>query len=123
MGPHLFIFRNAVQKAFKELPDAYKELDEKLEIIPPEAKEFSDRFMNLRESQNIQDWLKLLFDHHMIIQKQKPPRGIAPWIMEHDQGNYLLNNTNALDQDLNDEYVHQYRTFCLQSFMKDLGKI
>ncbi len=113
-----------VQKAFKELPDAYKELDEKLESFLPEAKEFSERFMNLRESQNIQEWLKLLFDHHMIVQKQKPPRGgKAPWIMEHDHGNYLLNNTQALDQDLSDEYVHQYRTFCLQSFMKDLGKI
>lgn len=112
-----------VQKAYKELPEAFKILDERLEVYPPEAKEFLERFMSLRESQNIQDWLKLLFDHHISVQKQKPPKGKAPWIMEHDQGNYLLNNTNALDQDLNDEYVHQYRTFTLQSFMKDLGKI
>jgi hypothetical protein len=112
-----------VEKAFKDLPDAFKILDDTLEPFSYLTKDLPEKFLHLRDAQNIQEWLKLLFDHHATVQKQKPPNGKAPWLLEHNAGNFLLNNTQSIDLDLNDEYVNQYRTFSLQSFMKDLGKI
>jgi hypothetical protein len=112
-----------VEKAFKDLPDAFKILDDTLEPFSYLTKDLPEKFLHLRDARNVHDWLQLLFEHHIIVQKQKPPKGKAPWVLDDNTGNYLLNNTQSIDPDLNDEYVNQYRTFSLQSFMKDLGKI
>ena len=112
-----------VAKAYKDLPTAFKKADEKLGPFRKEAVDFLTRFQELRDSSSITDWLKLLFEHHASVQGNKPPNGKAPWILQHSSGNYLLNSNQSIQQNLNDEYVHQYRTFALQSFMKDLGEI
>ena len=112
-----------VQKACKELPAAFAEADLLLEPFTDETVLFLNNFKQLRESFKASDWIKLLFEHHSKVQKNKPPNGKASWVLEHSTGNYLLNTSQSFDRDLNEEYVHQYRTFTLQSFMKDLGKI
>lgn len=112
-----------VQKAYKELPDAFKKVDELLEPFPKEAADIQIKFQDIRDARSITEWLRLLFEYHSKIQNDKPPNGKASWVLEHSAGNYLLNNTQPLNQNLNDEYVHQYRTFTLRSFMIDLGKI
>lgn len=112
-----------VQKAFKELPGAFNKADELLEPFTNVNMDFVNNFQSLRHVHSINEWLMLLFEHHKRVQKNKPPNGKASWILEHTSGNYLLNNSQALDQKLNDEYVHQYRTFTLLSFMRDLKKI
>lgn len=112
-----------VKKACTDLPAAFSETDSLLEPFTDEAVIFLNNFQQLRESFKTGDWIRLLFEHHSKVQKNKPPNGKASWVLEHSSGTYLLNTSQAGGHDLNEEYVHQYRTFALQSFMKDLGKI
>ncbi len=112
-----------VKKACKELPKAFDTADRLLEPFREEALFFAQGFEQLRGSFTPADWVKQLFEHHTQVQKNKPPNGKAAWVLEHNSGNYLLNSSQADGVVLSDEYVHQYRTFTLQSFMKDLRKI
>lgn len=112
-----------VKKACTELPSAFAEADSLLEPFVDEALLFFNNFQLLRESFKSSDWIRLLFEHHSKVQRNKPPNGKASWVLEHSAGTYLLNTSQAGGHDLSEEYVHQYRTFTLQSFMKDLGKI
>ena len=118
-----FALLTQVVNACKELPRAFKEAERLLEPFTDEAYSFAENFQILRESFAPEDWVKLLFEHHTTIQTNKPPNGKASWVLEHSSGSYLLNTTQSNRQEFNDEYVHQYRTYALQSFMKDLKKI
>jgi hypothetical protein len=112
-----------VKKACNELQFAFNETDRLLEPYTYEAALFSEHFALLRERFQPADWVKLLFEHHFRIQKNKPPNGKAPWVLEHSSNVFLLNTSMASAGILKDDYVHQYRGYTLQSFMKDLGKI
>lgn len=112
-----------VKKAIKKLPASFSEADSLLEPFTYEAGLFLDNFYQLRESYEPDEWVRLLFEHHIKVQRNKPPNGKAPWILEHSHDSYLLNTILASGAELNDEYVHQYRTYTLHSFMIDLGKI
>lgn len=112
-----------VKQACEDLPIAFAEADRLLEPFTEESYKFSIDFRLLRENFSPKEWLRLLFEHHIKVQKSKPPTGKASWVLEHSSGNYLLNTTQAGKQNLSQEYVHQYRMYSLQSFMKDLGKI
>ncbi len=112
-----------VKKACKELPVAFYEADLSLEPFTYEASLFQDNFQQVRESFESTEWVQLLFAHHMKVQRSKPPTGKASWILEHSSDVFLLNTTQAGVAELNDEYVHQYRTYTLQSFLTDLGKL
>jgi hypothetical protein len=112
-----------VKKASSELPAAFIELEANLEPFMDEAYSFHLSFQSFQEHLSPKDWVRMLIEHHIRIQKSKPPNGKAPWILEYGSETYLLNNIQELPPELNDEYVHQYRTYSLQSFMKDLGKL
>lgn len=112
-----------VQKACYELPIAFSETGRLLEPFTFEAALFSENFTHLQESYHAADWVKLLFEYHFRVQKSKPPNGKAPWVLEHSSNVYLLNTSMVGAGELKDEYVHQYRSYALQSFLKDLGKI
>lgn len=114
---------SSVKKACKDLPKAFSNADSQLEKFTDVFATFTQNFDQLRGSYSPTDWVKLLFEHHTKVQKNKPPSGKASWVLEHTAGSYLLNSTQANGVDLTEEYVHQYRTFALQSFMKDLRKI
>ncbi len=114
---------SSVKKACNDLPKAFSNADLKLEKFTEVFATFTQNFDQLRGSYSPSDWIKLLFEHHERVQKNKPPSGKASWVLEHTAGSYLLNSTQANGVKLTDEYVHQYRTFALQSFMKDLQKI
>lgn len=112
-----------VQKACVQLNNAFAVADQQLDPFIEESYLFSQHFQQLRESYTPADWVQLLIEHHNRVQKNKPPVGKAPWLLEHSSGNYLLNTTQTASRDLNDEYVHRYRTYSLHSFLTDLGKL
>lgn len=118
-----FISLYHVKRAITELPEAFKNADIFLEPYQQESSVFFTQFQPLRETFKPTDWVKILFEYHRQKQRDKPPSGKAAWLLENTGGNYLL-NTSQMDATLKeDEYVHQYRSFTLQSFMKDLKKI
>lgn len=112
-----------VKTACKELPGAFSQVDACFEPYSTELVSFINGFQLLRESYDPADWVKLLFEHHLKVQRNKPPNGKSPWILEYSKDVYLLNTQHGIDVELSDEYVHQYRTYALQSFLKDLQKI
>ena len=111
-----------VKKASEELPGAFLNAEN---LLMPFIEEYIMFQANQVFSQKLsaKEWIRLLMEHHVTVQKNKPPSGKAPWLLEHGSDSYLLNTTQYLDVELNEEYVHQYRTFSLYSFLKDLGKI
>ena len=111
-----------VKKASEELPGAFLNAEN---LLMPFIEEYTMFQANQVFSQKLsaKEWIRLLMEHHVTVQKNKPPSGKAPWLLEHGSDSYLLNTTQYLDVELNEEYVHQYRTFSLYSFLKDLGKI
>src|SRR5690606_18245747 len=78
-----------VVHACKGLRVSFRETDLLLADFSYESALFAENFLYLRESNKPQDWVKLLFDHHINVQKNKPPIGKAPWVLEHSSGNYL----------------------------------
>lgn len=112
-----------VQKACVQLKEAFAIADQQLDTFTEEAYLFSQHFQQVRESYSPADWVQLLIEHHNRVQKNKPPVGKAPWLLEYSSDNYLLNTTQTANRHLNDEYVHRYRTNSLNSFLKDLGKL
>lgn len=111
-----------VKSACTGLPAAFQEAERNLEPFIAESEMYLRGFADLRESFDPERWVQLLFEHHFTVQKNKPPNGKAAWITEYSADTYLLNTTQGLEVDFTDKYVHQYRTFSLESFLTDLQK-
>lgn len=112
-----------VKEACNQLPIAFLEIDKCFEPFATELILFTENFQSLRETYEPVEWVRLLLEHHFRIQKNKPPSGKAPWVLEYTKDEYLLLTNQSIDVALSDEYVHQYRTNSLQSFLIDLAKI
>lgn len=109
-----------VKKGFEELPAAFQEAEILLSPFTAELVLFNENFQTLREQHTLEEWIILLIEHHFRIQKNKPPAGKSPWLLEYTKSSYLLNVQQAIDVTLSDEYVHQYRTSSIRSFLNDL---
>jgi hypothetical protein len=108
-----------VIRAAKEIPIALDELENSLQDFPEEAILIQDGFSKFSERVKGSDWVRLLFEHHFTVQRNKQPSK-ASWVLEHGKDGYLLNTTQFLEDSFTEEYVHQYRTFTIGSFLKDL---
>jgi hypothetical protein len=108
--------------ASKEISHALKSLETTILDFPDEAILVHESFYHFSEKLNVVEWVRLLIDHHFNVQRNKQPSK-APWLLEHGHDGYLLNTTQYLDETFPDEYVHQYRTFSIASFLKDLGQL
>lgn len=111
-----------VNKAASEFTTVFEKLLSLLEPFPDERLHTEEHFVGLSDFQSTREWIQLLFEHHFRIQKNKPPNGKAPWLIEYSPSNYMRTIGRELDQDFSDEYVHQYRTFSLNSFVNDLTR-
>ncbi len=118
-----FTTLNNVRAAWEGLPALFEEAEQLIASFPEEAVMFNKAFQTLREPASLKDWIESLLIHHYNVQKSKPPNGKATWILESEIGDYLLNTTVDSEMELSDEYVHQYRTFSIKSFLKDLRRI
>lgn len=114
---------SAVKEACSQLPIAFLAIDKCFEPFATELILFTENFQPLRETYEPEEWVRILLEHHFRIQKNKPPSGKAPWVLEYTKDEYLLNTSQFIEVSLTDEYVHQYRTKSIQSFLIDLAKI
>jgi len=87
--------------------------------------QFEDRFSAFTQKVSVVDWINLLFEHHEITQKNKPPNGKRPWFERTNDGRFLIYPGHRRESGAEDEdyYVHYYRTRPLMSFLKDLNRI
>ncbi|MEJ7914350.1 MAG: hypothetical protein WKF70_14430 [Chitinophagaceae bacterium] len=112
-----------VKRATAELPWAFAEANELMETYTEEARILYENFNSFSNRNTSTDFVRILFEHHTRIQRNKVPIPKAPWVIEHVSNSYLVNSFQDLRKKLDDDYVHVYRTASLQSFLKDLGKI
>lgn len=109
------------RKAHKEVPSMIAEVAEQLESFA-ESQRFIKSFKNLSEKTNLKEWCNILLDHHIKVQRKKPPHGKNPWFERFDDGScvvrpaYRRNEPGKHD----DSYVQAYRTGALLSFLDDL---
>ena len=63
-----------------------------------------------------------LWDHHVKIQGGKPPEGKRPWFEEMGDGGLIVRPPYRMDEEPEprEEYVHPYRLFAAESFIRDL---
>jgi hypothetical protein len=114
-----------VKKAFAETKSVYQQTEDYFSEFREELVLLNNSFFSIKEPIHIKDWVKALIAHHMKIQSHKPPNGKASWLLESSKDNYLLNTMRSIEGAINTEgeYVHQYRTYALQSFLYDLKKL
>jgi hypothetical protein len=69
------------------------------------------------------EWIYHLLDHHIKVQRNKPPNGKNPWFERFDDGSVAIRaGYRRTEGGTHDEsYVHMYRTKSLWTFAQDLG--
>jgi hypothetical protein len=68
------------------------------------------------------EWTSHLLDHHIKVQRNKPPNGKNPWFERFDDGSVVIRAgyRKAEGGRHDDSYVHMYRTNSLWTFAQDL---
>lgn len=113
-----------VKKAAERIPVEYSETMDKLGPLG-EIPRFQQLFSSLADKSAPQDWVESLLQHHIRVQKNKPPNGKLPWFDRFDDGactirqGYTRENGGRGD----DSYVHPYRLNSLWTFARDMGML
>ena len=112
---------DGVVLAAKRIPDLFESLLLALEPFG-ESGRFQNDFSDVAERTDTKQWVRLLLDHHLRIQRRKPPNGKRPWFEAYKNDSYLIRTGYIRDAGgrHDNEYVHQYRTSPLWSFAQDL---
>ena len=113
-----------VQVAKDRVPSLFEKL---VELLSPfqESIRFQKQFNDFANRMSSDQWTAHLLDHHVRVQRQKPPNGKAPWFERFDDGTYVIRPGYQRSErvDHGSEYVHAYRTGSLWSFALDLGLV
>jgi len=110
-----------IKRAWRQLSGLYSEVCSRLEPLR-EAFDFEQRFSSLAEPGNLIDWIDRLLEHHVKVQRAKPPAGKNPWFERTGDGSIILRRCDKTDKGgIHDKsYLHFYRTNPLWSFVCDL---
>ena len=114
----------SVKKASERVPEMFNELLERLEPFRETAR-FANTFGPLAERTSASDWIERLLEHHIVIQRKKPPAGKSPWFERFDDGGAIIRPLYRREQPGrgDDSYLHAYRTGSLYTFARDLRMI
>ena len=114
---------SCVRIAAKEIPKMFGAVIEKLEPYH-ETEHFAQTFASLSEPTNSATWVERLLQHHIDVQRRKPPLGKSPWFERFDDGSVVIRPLYRKPYQVDerdDSYVHGYRTWSLASFAHDLN--
>lgn len=113
-----------VRKAAERIPMEYGSIMDKLEVFG-ELDRFRRLFSSLADKGSPQDWVVRLLEHHMRVQKDKPPNGKLPWFERFDDGSCIIRHGYTRDKGGlgDDSYVHPYRLNSLWNFARDMGML
>ena len=113
-----------VAKAAQTLPDAYMKAAESLPDFSRRAR-FESVFQTVAQQRSAADLVIALYEHHLRIQKTKPPEGKAPWLERHYDGSLLIRPEYQLEKEPKPgtEFVNPYRLQPLWNFARDLGQV
>lgn len=113
-----------VSLAHKKVPEAFSRVSNQLSPYGY-ASEFINGFGDLQINGNCDTWVEQLLEHHLTVQKRKPPFGKNPWIDRYDDNTYYVRPLYRRDEParMDDSYVHPYRTNAIWSFLRDLKRV
>ncbi len=113
-----------VVKAAQALPAAYLAAVECLPDFARRAR-FESVFQAVAQQRSAADLVVALYEHHLRIQKAKPPEGKAPWLERHYDGSLLIRPEYQLEKEHKPsaEFVNPYRLQPLWNFARDLGQV
>lgn len=114
----------SVVNASVNLPRLFDSTSHKLASVGL-AQRFEKAFANFQMKQKPADWVRTLIEHHVEVQRNKPPEGKNSWLEQLSNGNYVVRSAYARESSAreDDAYVHPYRTFAFWSFLEDLGLV
>jgi hypothetical protein len=122
--PAVLAYLPPVVKAAQALPDAYVTVAESLPDFARRAR-FESVFQMVAQQRSAADLVVAIYEHHLRIQKAKPPEGKAPWLERHYDGSLLIRPEYQLEKEPkpNAEFVNPYRLQPLWNFACDLGQV
>lgn len=110
--------------ASEKIPLIFNEVSDHLESHG-QLDRFTFNFSVFGEKCNAVEWVRHLLDHHINVQRRKPPNGKNPWFERFDDGSVVVRagyrRTEGGRHD--DSYVHMYRTNSLWTFAQDLEMV
>jgi hypothetical protein len=91
-----------------------------------ENENFQTVFGRFGNKLTVAEFIESLIDHHLFIQKRKPPTGKLPWVEPYQKDMVILRPSYSRKHSLvkkdPNEYVYYYRSNSLYSFMIDLRR-
>jgi hypothetical protein len=113
-----------VIRAAETIPQLFSEV---IEVLAPfgYSIRFQESFISLAERLPTAQWVECLLEHHIKVQRGKPPQGKAPWYERFDDESYIIRPGYVRDTGgrHDEEYPHAFRTESLWSFAVDLGMV
>ncbi len=112
------------RKACQQVPEIFQEISDRLGQYEL-ALRFADSFGSLSEKSGAEDWTRVMLEHHIKVQRRKPPNGKNPWFERMDDGSVVVRAGYRRDEGgrHNGSYVNAYRTRPLLSFLTDLKMV
>jgi hypothetical protein len=113
-----------VRTAAAKVPGMWREVSDLLEPFGLAA-QFDEAFAWTAREAEPKEWVAGLLEHHLEVQRHKPPDGKNPWFETLPDGSVMVRAAYRWPEAPNptEEYVHAYRTGALWSFARDLGMI
>jgi len=108
--------------ASENVPMLFQEVADRLEPFKESAR-FLNTFNAFSEHGDTGDWIEILLNHHITVQRRKPPNGRNSWFERFDDGTYIVRTAYTRNEPAkrDDSYVNAYRSGPLYSFLYDLG--
>ena len=107
--------------ANKNIPEIFDEIADRVQLHG-QLDRFLGSFSIFRQTLNPEEWINQLFDHHIKVQRNKPPNGKNPWFERFDDSSFVIRPAYRRSKGgrHDDAYVHFYRTNSLLTFAQDL---
>jgi hypothetical protein len=121
-SPSALAGQSNVRRAHDRVAESFEKAYRQLEPFETETLRFQQAFAGLAEKCPADEWVQRLLGHHERVQRGKPPHGKNAFFARFDDGSavvrpgYLTNEGGRGDE----QYVHQYRTWPLWTFARDL---
>ncbi len=114
----------AVRAAAGKVPGMWREVSDLLEPFGLAA-QFDEAFAWTAREAEPKEWVAGLLEHHLEVQRHKPPDGKNPWFETLPDGSVMVRAAYRRPEapKPTEEYVRAYRTGALWSFARDLGMI
>ena len=123
-GPALLAKTEGCRNACQQVPEIFQEISDRLKEYEL-ALRFTESFGSLSEKSGPEDWTRALLEHHIRVQRRKPPNGKNPWFERLDDGSVVVRAGYRKDEGGHHDgsYVNAYRTRPLLSFLSDLKMV